>query len=116
MAARLTLPTIEKGATYNHVLYWKDKTKTPINLTGVTAKMQVRETVESSTVLVELSTENSGIIIVPLEGKITLHLSAVQTTSLQGSGGVYDLEVYFTNGDIVRLIEGQVVFKAEVTR
>ena len=116
MAARLTLPTIEKGATYNHVLFWKDKQKTAIDLTGVTAKMQVRETVESTVVLLELSTENGGLTIVPLDGKITLHVSAQQTTNLDGYGGVYDLELYYTDNSIIRLIEGQIAFKPEVTR
>lgn len=116
MAAKLRLPTIDKGATYSHILYWKDKQKVPLNLTGVTAKLQVRSTVDSTSVLLELSTENGGITIVGLEGKITLYISATQTTSLVGFGGVYDLELYYTDGKIVRLIEGNVMFKPEVTR
>lgn len=116
MAAKLSLPAIEKGATYSHILYWKDKTKIPMDLTDVTAKMQVRETVESSTILLELSTENGGITITSLEGKLVLALSASQTTALVGLGGVYDLELYYSSGKVVRLIEGRIVFKPEVTR
>jgi hypothetical protein len=115
-ASKLNLPAIEKGATYRHTLLWKDSLNTPINLTGCTAKLQVRETIDSSIVLLELSTVNLGLVITPLLGKIELYISDETTTLLNGIGGVYDLEIYFNNGDTTRLIEGKVTFKAEVTR
>jgi len=115
-ASKLNLPVVEKGATYRHTLYWKNSTNTAINLTGCTAKLQVREAVDSASTLLELSTVNGGIIITPLLGQIDLYISSTTTTGLTGTGGVYDLEVYFSNGDVVRLVEGKVVFKPEVTR
>lgn len=115
-AARTVLPSIEKGATYRHTLIWKDSTGNVINLTGCQAKLQVRESITSGNVLLELSTTNGGIIITPLLGKIELYLASAASTSLDGTGGVYDLEVYFSNGDVTRLIEGKISFKDEVTR
>lgn len=115
-ASKLNLPIIEKGATYRHTLIWKDSLNAPINLTGCTAKLQVRETIDSASPLLELSTVNLGLVITPLLGKIELYISDEATTLLNGTGGVYDLEVYFSNGDTTRLIEGKVTFKAEVTR
>ena len=87
-----------------------------INLTNCTAKLQVRATIESTIILLELSTVNLGLVITPLLGKIELYISDEATTVLTGTGGVYDLEIYFNNGDTTRLIEGKVVFKPEVTR
>jgi hypothetical protein len=115
-ASKLNLPVIEKGATYRHTLYWQDSLNVPINLTNCTAKLQVRATIESSIILLELSTSNLGLTITPLLGQIDLYISDEATTLLTGIGGVYDLEIYFNNGDTTRLIEGKVVFKAEVTR
>lgn len=116
MAATLNLPDIEKGATYRHTLYWKDKAKLPIDLTGATARMQIRDSVDSSTVLLELSSLSNTIIITTLEGKIELYITSQQTAVLVGYGGVYDLELYLVNGDTVRLIQGDIAFSPEVTR
>lgn len=115
-ASRLNFPAIEKGATYRHTLTWLQPDEiTPVNLTGCTAKAQVRETVNSATALVELSTENGRITITPLLGKFSFYISDEDTASLSGLGGVYDLEVYFTNGDTVRLTQGKWAFSPEVT-
>lgn len=115
-ASKLNLPSIEKGATYRHTLFWKDSTNTPINLTGCSAKMQIRDTIDSTVVRLELSTINNRLLITPLLGKIDLYISDIDTTALVGLGGIYDLEVYFSNGDTARLIEGKITFKPEVTR
>ncbi len=115
-AAKLKLPAIEKGATYRHRITWKGSDSQPIDLTDCTAKMQVREEVSSETVLLELSTENDGIIITPELGQIDLFISGEDTAFLTSEGGVYDLEVYFLGGDTTRLCEGSVVFTDEVTR
>ena len=115
-AAKLNLPVIEQGATYRHTLYWKDSSNVPINITGCTARMQLRTTVESTAVVIELSSTNNRIIITGSLGKIELYISDEDTTVLPPIQAVYDLEVYMSNGDTVRLIEGKVTIKAEVTR
>ena len=116
-AVKLNLPPIEKGATYSHVVYWRaaDGT-TPINLTNCSAKMQIRETVDSVAVLGELSTTNGRLIITGSTGKIELTIAATDTEDLIAfKNAVYDLEVYFPQKTI-RLIEGKVTIKEEVTR
>jgi hypothetical protein len=116
MAASLDLPDIDKGATYRHTLYWKDKLKAPINLTGVTARMQVRVTVDSEMVILDLRTELGGLVITPLLGRIDIYLSHEDTASISADSGVYDLELTFSSGDVVRLVEGSINFIPEVTR
>lgn len=115
-ASKLNLPTVEKGATYRHSLFWKDSNNLPIDLTGCTARIQVRDSIDSPDVIIELSTTNNRITIDPLLGRIDLYISATDTSNLVGVSGVYDMEIHFTTGDIVRLIEGRLTFKAEVTR
>jgi hypothetical protein len=117
-AAKITLPVIEQGATYRHTLVWMqlDGT-TPINLVGCTAKMQIRSVVTSSTVILELSTANSRLVIDGALGKISLYVPDEDTTALEAiKGAVYDLEVHFPDGTVTRLCEGKISISAEVTR
>lgn len=115
-AAKINLPVIEQGATYRHTLYWRDIDGLPINLSACTAKMQIRATVDSSAVVCELSTANERIILTDAEGKIEFAVPSSITKVLKPMTAVYDLEITFDTGDVVRLIEGSVAVKAEVTR
>jgi hypothetical protein len=115
-AAKVNLPVIEQGATYRHTLYWKDAAGLAIDLFACTAKMQIRVTADSSAVICELSTVNGRLILTATEGKIELVIPSSVTKAIKPITAVYDLEVSFTNGDVIRLIEGSVVVKAEVTR
>jgi hypothetical protein len=115
-AAKLNLPVIEKGATYRHTLIWQDSNGQPINLTNCTAKLQVREDPAAITALLELSTENSRITLTPSTGKIDFYVTAHDTDALIGAGGFYDLEIYFLNGDTVRLCSGMLPFSEQITR
>lgn len=117
MPAAKVMLTIEQGATYNQtLLYFNPDGVTPINLTGVTAKMQIRPTAESSTLIIELSTTNGRIVIVPLEGKLTLSITDEDTNALPAGKYVYDLELYNPDGTTARFIEGKVTIHAAVTR
>jgi len=116
MSAALDLPNIEMGATYRHTLFWTNQAKVPIDLTNATARMQIRSDVASPDILWQLTTEDGGILIVPSEGRISLFISAINTALLTTSGGVYDLEVVFSDGSVERLVEGSVAFSPEVTR
>jgi len=85
------------------------------NLTGHTARMQVRRTIDSSAVMIELTTENEGIEIDGDDGKITIVMSDAQTGSLTSSG-VYDLEIEDGGGNVSRVIQGTFTLSQEVTR
>ena len=117
-AAKLTLPVIEQGATYRHTLTWfQSDGITPVNLAGCSAKMQIRSTVESSSVIIELSTANGRITINEYLGKIYFLIADEDTTLLTPiKGAVYDLEISFLDGTITRLCEGKVTISPEVTR
>lgn len=121
-AGKLNL-TIEQGATWHRRLTWKTgDPATPVDLTGFTARMQVRaaadvesEEVEPGDVLVELTTENSRITLTPEEGRIELDIDAVTTADIEAVEAVYDLEL--VNGPTVtRLVQGAALISAEVTR
>lgn len=117
-AAKIKFPVIEQGATFTHNFYWLQADGvTPVNLTGCTAKMQIRATVESPTVILELTTENTRITITPLAGKISFLISATDTTNLKEiKNAAYDLEIYHPNGYVTRLSQGTVNISPETTR
>jgi hypothetical protein len=116
-AAKLKLK-IDQGSDFVKSLTWKagDPTPVPVDITGFTARMQLRQTVTSSTVLLELTTENGGITLGGVLGTINIAATAVQTAALTQKSAVYDLEMVYPGGAVRRLIEGTVTISPEVTR
>lgn len=106
---------IESNGSRRKTFIWKDKSGRVINLTGYTAKLMVKRAVEDAAPLIELSTENGGIIITPNRGRIELVFTPAQIAAAV-SGGVYDLVMQPAgNGDPVRLLEGQFAVSLGVT-
>jgi hypothetical protein len=87
-----------------------------VDLTGYTARMQIRASVAATNTLLELTTENGGIVLDPTTGKVTLTATAVQTAAMTFTSGVYDLELVDATGAVTRLAEGSVAVSREVTR
>ena len=114
--AKLKL-TIYQGATFRKRLTWSAGTPAvPVDLTGCTARMQVRPEVESSTVLLELTTANGGITLGGVAGTIELFVSDDASTLFTWTAGVWDLEIEFPGGDVRRLAQGSISVSPEVTR
>jgi hypothetical protein len=107
---------IEQGATLSLPIIWKDSDGNVINITGYTARMQVRQTRPSTTVLLSATTENGKLVIDGSNGKVTISLSATDTSAITWLTGVYDLELASPGGVVTRLIEGSVTVSQEVTR
>ena len=109
--------TIYQGATFRKRLRWGVKaTGVPIDLTGCTARMQVRPEVESPTVLLELTTANGGITLGGVAGTIELFVSDDASTLFTWTAGAWDLEIEFPGGDVRRLAQGSISVSPEVTR
>lgn len=105
---------IEQGTDYDKSLVWRDSTGNLVNLTGYTARMQLRPSVSSDTVLLDLTTENGGITLGGATGEITLHFTEANTSPLV-KGGVFDLEMII-GGKVKRLVQGSITVSREVTR
>jgi len=115
MAATTYDILIEQGATYSQVITYKDN-GVAVNLTGYTARMQVRATLESASTLVELTTANSRIALGGAAGTITLTIAAADTAALTSGRGVYDLELVSGSGIVTRLLQGVATISRNVTR
>ena len=115
MSAGIYNDTLDQGATYKLVVVYKDNNDAPINLTGFSAYMQLRENYDSTTADLTLSTANGGIVIDGALGKLTIIATATQTGALTADYYLYDLEL--VNGpSITRLLQGQITVNSEVTR
>jgi hypothetical protein len=88
---------------------------TPIPLTGFTAKMQLRETIDSSVIL-ELTHLNGGISIDTANYTITVTMTSAQTALFNFPTAIYSLELTDSNGDVTTFIQGNLTLIQEVTR
>jgi phage tail sheath gpL-like len=115
MTAGIYNTTIDQGSVWSVVLVYTDSNDAPVNLTGYTASMQLRQNYNSATADLTLTTANGGITIVGATGTITINATATQTGLLESGFYVYDLEL--TSGsNISRLIQGQLTVAEQVTR
>lgn len=87
--------------------------KPPVDLTGATARMQIRARIGGE-LLLELTTDNGGLAITG-HGTLTRTLSAAQTAALTWTEGVYDLEIEYADGTVQRYLQGAVTVSREVT-
>lgn len=108
---------IDQGATFVQPLTWKTGTPAlPVNLTGCTARMQVRAKIDAPVALMTLTTENGGIALGGAAGTVTLTITSAATTLLAWRAAVYDLEIIFADLTVRRLLAGAVTVSPEVTR
>ena len=87
----------------------------PVNLSGYTARMQIRAKLEDSVVIKELTTENSGIVIDNTAKTIVLNISASDTALFTFQSAVYSLELV-TGTTVIPFATGNLSLVKEVTR
>lgn len=117
---------VEQGATKQFEIIYSDSTGTPVDLTGYTAKMQIRPYAGSDEVYVTLTNttqpDGTGLNLNGLSGNnpyssgsIGVTISATVTEDFTFGEASYDLEL--TSGAIVyRILEGKVKLSKEVTK
>jgi hypothetical protein len=88
----------------------------PVNLAGYTARMQIRNKLSDTTYLLNMTTENGGIILNNSIKTIELKITAVNSTAITWTSGVYSLELISAEGVVSTLMNGTVTVKQEVTR
>jgi len=114
MAAGAYDMVCEQGATFSRTLTVKDSNGDARDLSSYTGRMHVRRTTGSSTTIIELTTAN-GRMSTNSSGEIVLSISATDTAALT-DGGVYDLEIEDSEGNVERVVEGIFTLDLEVTR
>ena len=112
MAAGTYNFTLEQGSTFSRQITVQEN-GTALNLTGYTARMQMRSTHDSSTIAL---TYTSTIASPASNGIVNLSATATQSAAIEEGIYVYDLEIESSGGVETRLMEGKVTVTPEVTR
>ena len=117
---------IEQGTTFYRLIDVMEpnvldpNTFEPFDLTGYTARMQIRRTIDSPTAMLSLTSPTvagNGLTVQDgANNAISINITNTVTSSLTSSG-VYDLEIIKTStGFVSRLLQGTVTLSLEVTR
>lgn len=104
--------TADQGATFTQRLTWKIDGN-PVNLTGYTARMKVKNIVRNFEVI--SITSSSGITLGGSAGTIDMLVSAADMTRIVAGKYSYDLELVSPGGVVTRLVKGTFTVTPEVT-
>ena len=115
MAETYELP-IDQGGTLQVPFFLKDENGTALNLTGYSARMQMRTSYNATVPSLSLSSTDGSITIDAALGKLTLNATAATTASLAARRYVYDIEIVSPSGFVTRIVQGNAVVSPEVTR
>lgn len=89
----------------------------PVSLAGYSARMQIRESVDSTTVIHTATTENGGIELDNTTYKtITVTIPAATTQGFTFETAVYSVELYTGSGVVIPFLVGNLTLVPEVTR
>ena len=104
--------TLEQGSTFNREISVQENSQA-LNLTGYSARMQMRSTHDSSSIAL---TFTAAIANPATNGKINLGATATATAAVEEGIYVYDLEIESSAGTVTRILEGTITVTPEVTR
>jgi len=96
---------IDQGTTFSLAITVSDQYGEGMDLTNYTVTSQMRKSYQSVTTAKTT----------PLDGILTISLTANQTSAISSGRYVYDIEIT-SNVETVRVLEGIVVINPEVTR
>lgn len=114
--------TVEQGATFEETLSITDEDGDPVDLSGMTARAQIRKTYSDPTVIASFV---ATVETPATDGIVTMKMTAANTALLPVASAtgylkvptnyVYDLELV-DGVTVTRLIEGTCAVSPEVTR
>jgi hypothetical protein len=88
----------------------------PVDLANYSARMQIRETVDSPTIIYEASTANAQITLNNTSKTITITILGNQTQLFSFSTAVYSVELFDSANNVLSFLVGNLTLVPEVTR
>jgi hypothetical protein len=102
---------IDQGSTYSSTIDVLGANGLAYDLSGYSARGQIRKTYSSSNAISFTTNIN-----LPTQGKVQVLLTAAQTRTMKAGRYVYDIEVFNNSGHVIRISEGQVEISPATTR
>ncbi len=102
---------IDQGTTYSVTITVTNDAGTARNLTGYSARSQLRKSF--------YTTSNTAFTVAinnPSEGEIDLSLTASQTANIKAGRYVYDVELVSNTNAVERIVEGIITVYPEATK
>lgn len=101
----------DEGADLPLNIVWRDDSNTLIDLTGYSARMKLKNTIDGDIVI----DWSNYLTLGGTNGTIDLNVPASATIDIGFLDGVYDLEVESSNGAVYKVLRGKVLINPEVT-
>lgn len=109
-------PNCRQGETFTRVITWEDSAGDLVNLTGYSAKIQLRDT-RTGTVIDEFTdTTPSGITLGGAAGTITWTVTATETGALPVGSLDYDLRLTSGTSVVTYLLAGHLNVQKRITQ
>lgn len=102
---------IDQGSDYSNIITVRAANGQPLNLTGFTAKSQLRKSFGSS-----VAYEFNATIFSAPTGKLRLQISAANSEQIPPGRYLYDVEITSQSGTITRVVEGIVTMTPQITK
>lgn len=115
MIAGLYNITCEQGSTFTRTFTITQSDGTVYDLTGFSARMQIRRDYDASATLHSATIGNGEITMSVAFGEIHVDISA-EVTATFTRDGVYDLEIYNEDGIVYKVVKGRFRLNKEVTK
>lgn len=110
---------VEQGADWELIVTIYDNAGSPVDITGATAAMQIRDRPSGAIVAeptIEITDAENGEITLSLTATETAAISVMGATSREVASYVYDLKVTHAGGEVERVLNGAVNVSPEVTK
>ena len=102
---------VDAGANYSNIITVAATTGQALNLTGYTAKSQMRKSYSSSVAYTFTSS-----IYDAANGKVRLQLDSDQSAAIPAGRWLYDVEITSPSGNKTRVVEGIVTVNPQITQ
>lgn len=114
MSLRTDSLLIPQGTTWEVRWPVQNSDGTPADLDGWSVRAQLRRSITADEPLHEWSTAVGNASIV--DGHVSLRVQPSESESWAWASGVYDVELFHTDGRVVRVTQGSIRVDQEVTR
>lgn len=116
MSAAAVDLNIDQGSTFVLPITYKDPDGNTVDISGYSARMQLRKTVAQADPADLSLVSPTNITVGTTNGQLVVTISATQTGGLTSKKYVYDLEIESPSGVVTRLLQGTVYVSFQVTR